>query len=164
MSIASVIVVWRPFVQPLYTALRAEETHAPQGCVWTKQIEPAVNWLVAFLRGVQAGVRREFTLAAYRKLGPVVVITWDASPYGMGATLQIQGQFIEFFAVRISQAGQDILGVQAGDSRGQQVWEALAGLIAVRQWAAHWQRVPVVLQIRNGNVGTLLSQGPLQQP
>ena len=155
MSIASVIVVWRPFVQQLYTALHAEETHAPSGCVWTKQIESAIHWLLTFLKGEQAGICRKFTLAAFRRQGPVVVITWDASPYGMGATLQIQGQFVEFFAVRISQADQDILGVQAGDCKGQQVWEALAGLIALRQWAVHWQHTPVVLQIRNDNVGAL---------
>ena len=87
------------------------------------------------------------TQGAFRKLGPVVVITWDASPFGMGATLQIQGQFREFFAVRVSPAEQDILGVQAGDCQGQQVWEALAGLIALRQWAVPWQHTPVFLRI-----------------
>lgn len=35
------------------------------------------------------------------------------------------------------------------------MWEALAGLIALRQWAEHWQRFPVFLQIRNDNLGAL---------
>ena len=137
-------------------AVRSAALHSTaRRCVWTKQVEPAFNWLITFLRGEQAGIRREFTLAAFRKTGPTVVITWDASPFGMGATLQIQGEFVEFFAIRISQSDQDILGVQAGDSRGQQVWEALAGLIALRHWAEHWQQFPVFLQMRNDNVGAL---------
>ena len=39
-----------------------------------------------------------------------------------------------------------------GDCAGQQVWEALAGLIALRQWAEH---CPVFLQTRNDNMGAL---------
>lgn len=84
MSVASVIIVWRPFVQQLYTALHAEQTHAPAGCIWTKQVESAFGWLITFLKGEHAGIRREFTLAAFRRTGPTVVITWDASPPNSG--------------------------------------------------------------------------------
>ena len=155
MSVASVIFVWRPFVQQLYTALHATSGSAPQGCVWTKQIQTAARWLLIFLRGEQAGIRRIFTLEAYRKSGPTVVITWDASPYGMGATLQSDGRFVEFFAIRISLQDQRVLDTKAGDCRGQQVWEALAGLIAMRQWASRWQHRHVVLQVRSDNMGAL---------
>ena len=155
MSIASVIYVWRPFIQQMYTALHSEEGHAPSGCIWVKQIQHACRWLLTFLAGEQAGITREFTLAAYRRQGQRVTITWDASPYGMGATLQIEGRFVEFFAIRISQLDQEYLETPAGDSRGQQVWEALTGLIALRQWQQHWQHQHAVLQVRNDNTGAL---------
>ena len=98
---------------------------------------------------------REVTFATYLRQGPTVVITWDASPYGMGATLQIDGVFKSFFAIRIEDTDQEILQTKSGDCRGQQVWEAFTGFIALRVWSCHWQNFPTVLQIRNDNVGAL---------
>ena len=85
----------------------------------------------------------------------MIVITWDASPYGMGATLQVSGNFEAFFAIPIAQQDEDILNTPSGDCKGQQVWEALAGLVASRTWAARWQHFPVVLQVRSNNMGAL---------
>ena len=154
-SVASVIQVWRPFVQQLYKAMQVTDTRAPKGCVWVKQISHTVEWLLTFLAGENLGIRREFTLAAYLRKGPTVVITWDASPHGMGATLQISGKFISFFAIPIADDDQEILQTPSGDCKGQQVWEALAGLVALRLWSPHWQHFPVVLQVRNDNMGAL---------
>ena len=155
MSIASVIQVWRPFVQQLYVAMHSKESKAPKGCIWTKQISHTFTWLLAFLDEEKLGIRREFTLAAFLRRGPLVVITWDASPYGMGATLQIGGEYRQFFAIPITQGDQDILQTPAGDCKGQQVWEAFTGLIALRVWSKHWQQFPVILQVRNDNMGAL---------
>ena len=49
MAIASVIYVWRPFVQELYSALHCTDSHAPKGCVWTKQISHSFQWILACL-------------------------------------------------------------------------------------------------------------------
>ena len=149
------IQVWRPFVQQLYKAMQVTDTRAPKGCVWVKQISHTVEWLLTFLAGENLGIRREFTLAAYLRKGPTVVITWDASPHGMGATLQISGKFISFFAIPITDDDQEILQTPSGDCKGQQVWEALAGLVALRLWSPRWQHFPVVLQVRNDNMGAL---------
>ena len=73
----------------------------------------------------------------------------------MGATLQISGAFVSFFAIPITLEDQEALQTQSGDCRGQQVWEALAGLVALRTWSPYWQHFPVVLQVRNDNVGAL---------
>ena len=154
-SIASVIQVWRPFVQQLYQAMHMEDTKAPKGCIWTKQVSHTIRWLLIFLQGERLGIRREFSLASYLRQGPTVVITWDASPYGMGATLQISGEFVSFFAVDITEYDQEVLQTKSGDCRGQQVWEALAGLVALRLWSVHWKHFPVFLQVRNDNMGAL---------
>lgn len=84
-----------------------------------------------------------------------VLITWDASPFGMGATLQVNGDFKEFFAIKITQDDERILETKAGTSDGQQVWECLTGLIALRVWAKYWHGCRAKLQIRSDNVGAL---------
>ena len=152
MSIASVIFVWRPFLAELYMALHAR---APDGCIWTKQIKNAVQWLLTFLSGEKAGIRREYLLDVFTGVGPEVTITWDASPYGMGGTLQVAGRFVEFFTIPISKDDEDHLSTVAGSSEGQQTWEALCGLICLRLWRKWWQTATVSLRLRNDNVGAL---------
>ena len=48
-----------------------------------------------------------------------------------------------------------LLSPSPSKMKRQQVWEALAGLIASRTWAARWQHFPVVLQVRSNNMGAL---------
>ena len=49
------------------------------------------------------------------------------------------------------------LNHKAGTNLGQQAWEALALLTAVRELRHVWQSVRVVLGFRSDNVGALLS-------
>lgn len=95
MAIASMLFVWRPFISELYAALHAEQTHAPNRCIWTKQIAHTVQWLRAFLAGERAGIIRCYTLEAFSNKGPEILITRDASPFGMGGAFQIQGTFVD---------------------------------------------------------------------
>ena len=155
MAIASVLYVWRPFIQELYVALHETQTQAPSGCVWVKQIRHSLEWMETFLSHEEAGIKRIYTLEHYRGVGSKVVITWDASPYGMGAMLQVDGVITEFFAIPISEDDQRILQTQSGTSEGQQVWESLAGLVALRLWSRYWQGCRAKLQIRSDNVGAL---------
>lgn len=162
MSIATVIYVWRPFVQELYAALYETNTRAPPGCVWVKQIYHSLQWLLCFLAGEQGGIIRKYSLAHYLRLGPQVRITWDASPYGMGATLEFNGVFKEYFTIPISQEDQDHLEVKAGTSHGQQAWEALCGLIALRLWQGHWMGQRARLCVRSDNMAALTVFGMLR--
>ena len=156
MSIASVIFCWRPFIQELYTALFVTDSHAPKECIWTKQVKHTILWLLTFLRGEHAGIRRVYSVRGFQKQLPMVTITWDASPFGMGSTLQLDGVFVEYFAIEITADDENILGVAAGQHEGQQTWEALAGLVALRHWAQHWHGQRARLQIRSDNVGALV--------
>ena len=156
MSMASVLYVWRPFIQQLHTALHSEQSRAPQGCVWTKQIQTALDWLLVFLQGESAGIRQEYSLRKYLGKGDRVVITWDASPYGMGAILEIAGIAVEFFAIGISNEDVNILVVKRGDCKSQQTLEALAGLIALRVWFRHLATDRVLLKLRGDNMGALV--------
>lgn len=153
-SIASVLYVWRPFVQEMSAALHAS-SEAPPGCVWVKQIRHAATWLIKFLSAEVQGIRRVYSLQHYRGDGPRITITWDASPYGMGATLQRDGTFVGYFAAPIYDTDEHIFETHAGTSHGQQIWEALAGLVALRVWSNHWKGQRARLQIRGDNVGSL---------
>lgn len=155
MSIASVLFCWRPFIQELYVALHVEESMAPPGCVWVKQIRHTLIWLLTFLSGEMAGILRRYNLRNFVGNSSRVIITWDASPFGMGATLQINGRFSEYFAIQISEEDTQFLQTPSGTHEGQQVWEALAGLISLRLWKDHWQGKRAKLHIRADNIGSL---------
>jgi len=155
MSIASVLFCWRPFIQELYVALHAEESMAPPGCVWVKQIRHTIIWLLTFLSGEMAGIVRRYNLRNFIGRSSRVIITWDASPFGMGGTLQINGSFVEYFAIQISEEDTQFLQTPSGAHEGQQVWEALAGLISLRLWKDYWQGKRAKLHIRADNIGSL---------
>lgn len=116
MSIASVIYVWRPFIQELYAALHGPN-HAPNNCVWTKQIKHALVWLLAFLNEEAGCTRRIYSIEEYYCATSWVQITWDASPWGMGAFLTVDGRVTEHFAVPISEQDEAILQAKV-DAKG----------------------------------------------
>ena len=155
MSFASVIYVWRPFVQELYAALHGP-THAPNNCIWTKQVKHAINWILAFLTEEAGSIRRVYSVEQYYTASIRVQITWDASPWGMGAFLTIDGRVAEHFAIEISKDDQNILQMQSGGCEGQQLWECLSGLIAMRLWASHWRQRRVHLYLRGDNISSLV--------
>lgn len=155
MSIASVIFCWRPFLQELYVALHTEDSRAPSGCIWTKQVRHTLVWLLTFLKDELAGIRRKYTVRCITNKLPLVTIAWDASPFGMGGTLQLDGVIVEYFAIEISKDDEQNLNTARGTHEGQQVWEALAGLISLRLWSIHWQGQRAKLQIRSDNIGAL---------
>ena len=73
----------------------------------------------------------------------------------MGATLQVSGQLIEFFAIPIDPIDETTLQTPKGSSEGQQVWEALTGLVALRVWSKYWQGQRAKLHVRGDSVGAL---------
>ena len=102
-SIASLLWVWRPFVHMLYAAIYAPidpySVHRPPaGCIWTKQIHVPLRWLVAFLTGRRGNLHRTLSLESYMRLGKSIVLTTDASPYGLGAVLTIDGTIAAWFS------------------------------------------------------------------
>ena len=95
MSSASVIHIWRLFIQEMYVALRCHEIHALKGCIWTKQILRSEWWLLVFLGEQDANITLVYSLDHFLRKGPQILITWDASPYGMSSTLQVEAEFRE---------------------------------------------------------------------
>eukprot|EP00435_Cladocopium_sp_Y103_P040827 s1627_g11.t1 len=163
MNIATVIHTWRPFVQQLYAALNTDATSgAPRNCTWTKQIQTPVYWLLAFLHQLRSHLVRRWDVAAFANKGEHVAIMWDASPYGLGAVLILNGVIREYLFDVAQPFEMELLGITVGSSESQQAMEALAGLVALRIWKPHWMSARAFLALRSDNVGALTLFGRLK--
>jgi hypothetical protein len=156
-AIASVIFTWRPFLVELWGALTDARASAgaPAGCIWTKQVRTPLLWLKVFLDETHCQFDRVFTLASYLGRGPKVSIVCDASPFGLGAWLAIDGTVREFFADGIHKEDSEILGIEPGSCHGQQAWEALTILVALRLWFPMWKGGRVQLRVSSDNMTAL---------
>ena len=154
-NIAGLLVVLRPFLQPLWAALYSSPAGSPKNTVWTKQLEPTLVWIRAFLRGSVGGITRRFTLEAYTRSGPKIDIGTDASPFGLGGWYSQDGVILEHFACPIQASDRRIYGITSCDSVGQQLWECLALLVALRLWQPLWAPHRLNISVRGDNVGAL---------
>ena len=155
MSIASLIFVWRPFLSSFWAALAVEDTNAPENCVWTKQVSQTLYWLRAFLRAEKGHIERVFTIDAFFNRVVSLEVTTDASPWGIGGWVSLDGKPISWFSDRVSETDASLLQRDIGVHESQQAFEALAILVAVRRWRKLWATRRVSLRIRNDNVGAL---------
>ena len=155
-SIASLLYTWRPFVQMLYAAIYSEAPAGRPHLRWVEQISIPVQWIIAFLSKTEGSLHREFTLASYLRLGDKVFITTDASPYGIGAVLQVNNVIVSYIADDITADDRRILQLQDDPScEDQQLLEALTALVALREWCEHWKKCRVVLAVQGDNMATL---------
>ena len=96
--VASIINYLRPFLAELYAALYAGDT----SYVWRKQIQHALDWIQAFMHDEGASLSRTYKVATYLGKGQAIEINMDASPWGLGAYISINGVILEFFRSAIS--------------------------------------------------------------
>ena len=155
-SVASLLYTVKPFVQPLWAAVYADAGGAPLNCVWTSMIRPSLDWPAAFLAQESSGpLLRRFRLNAHLNTGIPLRITADASPWGIGGFLSQGTNILAYFHDAISADDQEILGCPTGTADGQQLWECLATLVALRCWRTHWCQHRVRLEVRADNITTL---------
>ena len=79
----------------------------------------------------------------------------DASPWGLGAYLQINGVITEYAFGPVTSDDEAILGIKAGGSEGQQCWEALVVLAALRLWSSMWRERRITLEVKGDSVTAL---------
>ena len=153
---AGLLVILRPFLQSLWAALNAKDETTPPGTTWTKRVKHALSWLNAFFQGDVAGLQRHLSLEAYTRQGDIIEVGTDASPWGMGGWISVNGSIIEDYSSPISNDDTQILEFAVGDSDGQQIWEALSILVALRLWKQRTLDRRASLCIRGDNVGALV--------
>ena len=162
-SIASLIYVWRPFVHMLYGAIHGQPSDAPHNCVWTRQVSVPLCWIRAFLNGTKGTLTHTLTLDAHLRRGQSVIVTTDASPYGLGAVLTIDGKIVSCMADTFNNIDRKVLGLSAElGSMDQQALEALTVLVALREWSDHWKGIRLVLCVRTDNVAALTMVAKMQ--
>ncbi len=136
---------------------------SPPNTIWTKQISPTLFWIDGFFDGAVGWIDRFFRLDSYLRQGPVIEIGTDASPWGLGGWLSVDGVITHYFACPISDEDQSIYSIASGIADGQQLWECLAVLAAIDVWSTQWQQDRIVLKVPGDNIGALtllLKMGP----
>ena len=86
--------------------------------------------------GSGPSVQRYFSVEAFQRTGTVVTISTDASPWGMGGYLTVNGHITHFSASPITQHDINRFKYAIWDAAGQQLWESLAILVAIGLWSA----------------------------
>jgi hypothetical protein len=162
--VSTLIYVWRPFLTELWGALSSASSSSssargrskgPPQCVWLRQIQSAVQWLLAFLDGRRGTVHRVYQLDGYLGRGRRMRVLLDASPWGLGAALFWDDQPAAWFTSELTPADCEIFGHAIGSSSGQQTWEALVVLVALRIWLNDWRDVRASLEATSDSVSAL---------
>jgi len=128
---------------------------APFNCVWTKQISHTLAFLLAFLEGKTGSIRRTYSLSAYLCEGTRVSVKLDASPWGLGAILLLDGSPHSWFSSPLTAEDSELFGHEIGDCSGQQTWECLVVLVALQLWKDEWQHLRAHLEVRADSVASL---------
>ncbi|CAK9014935.1 unnamed protein product [Durusdinium trenchii] len=154
--IAGLVEVVRPFMTDLYGVIHAKgPSRAPPGCLWNKQWRPVTLWLLAFFANEAYSIQRFqriYRLQAYLGQGLDLRIITDASPWGIGGVLTINGACVAYFTSAMTKADESLLHLQIGSPDGQQIAEALAMLVALRLWRHYWRQCGINLQMRSDSV------------
>ena len=154
-NIANLLLPWRPFLRPLYAVIYNEHSNAPKNCVWRKCIEPQLLWFSCFFRSSGGMIERHFSVSCYMASNKSVEMVLDASPWGIAGILMVNGTPEEYFSDALSTDDLMIFDHERGQAEGQQVWESLSALVALRLWRHRWQQHRVRLAVRGDNVAML---------
>ena len=76
-------------------------------------------------------------------------------PTGIGAFLVEQGTITEYFEDALTAEDEKMLSATRGDPTGQQVWEALSVVCALRLWAEKWAQRRIHLRVTGDSVSAL---------
>ena len=152
---ARLLTTWRPFLAELWAALHADPSRAPPKTVWTRQVQHSLRWFAAFLGGQSLSIMRPFLWEAFELPANRTVFTVDASPFGFGAVLTVNGEITEYLTDQLTDYDCKFLGVAWGKSDSQQVMEALGMVVALRTWKKAWQHWRSVVAVRGDNVTML---------
>ena len=155
-SAASLLFALRPWVGELTAVLYDRRpSNADDHRVWVNQFRHTLAWLANFIDMENGPVVRTFRVGSYFNRGVKYGISMDASIYGMGAVLIVNGVPEEYFSIAMTSSDERISNMKKGDKDGQQIWESLVLLIAIRHWCHRWREARVTLQLESDNVAAL---------
>eukprot|EP00435_Cladocopium_sp_Y103_P068903 s1426_g32.t1 len=136
--VAGLVPHLRPFLSTIWAALAGVSTAndgAPKGhsgkLLHTRRFKAALRWIEALLRGEPAPLSR---VLSAKYIETEATITTDASAWGVGGVLRVNGRPLECFSSPIPKAALERFKAEIGKSKYNTVWEGLALLIAFRLW------------------------------
>ena len=129
----------RAFLPPLWASLliRSAETRScsspkrPSHCVLVKQLRHALLWIKAFL---ELEPQRLVRCSGIPQQWPTYTSGHRRQSMRLGGMLVVSHVIVLWFAVPLTEFDASHFKCPIGDSKGQQVWEALAMLVALRFW------------------------------
>ena len=130
--------------------------------IWTKQVSHALSWLLAFLTFKFDTMTKVYHLRHHLRPTASVTIATDASPWGLGALLLIDGILVAALFSAITPFDEEKFKLRRGDNEGQQVWELLIVLVALRHWSDRWPFTIFCLEVRSDNMAALVATGSLK--
>ena len=154
--VASLLPTWRPFLAMAWAPLYTEACFKQKGILWVKTLRTALLWTNAFLSRAKGTIEKRIDLADFRQTGSKVCLVLDASPFGIGGYMMIDGIPWAFFSEQLTALDHERFGYARGDAAGQQTWEALAVLVALRMWSPLWRKKRVVLTVKSDSVTILV--------
>ena len=161
----------RPVLAPLWAALaeltadakaydRNQRTKAKilgrDVAIEVRRILPELLWVRAILRrSVGRGELARTVDARIFVSQSTIRITTDASPWGIGATLEKDNLIIAFLYDKIHEADVKRLSIEVGSSSAQATCEALALLVATRTWLPFWAEERATAVTRSDSLSAL---------
>ena len=138
--VAGLVPHLRPFLDSFWAALSSpsrggitnDGASAHSGrLIHVRRIEKALQWVAALLGEREVPLVRIFKVAH-----PEVTaeITTDASPWGLGGVLRLNGNIAGAFAEQLSAEVLNKFNAVKGDPKHTTLWEGLALLVAFRLW------------------------------
>ena len=158
--VANLLFVWRPFLDALWAASAQaadgkKRTNAPPGMLWTEQVRVSLQWIWWFLECEGGPLHREWTVRSYFQQDGVLMMILDASPWGLGGILLWLGKPIAWFTSPLTEDDVRIHKFELGDHRGQQAWECLTVLVAVKSWYDYWSQTRLTVCIKSDSKSAL---------
>ena len=168
--IAGLIPHLRPFLTSIWAALSGACTASDGGglartagkLVHTRRVRPALLWIAALVAGDPAPLVR--VLPAWHSKVEAEITT-DASPFGLGGVLRIQGCIRAAFGIDIPTTALEKFKASRGDCKYNTTWEGLALLVAFRLWLPN-HGFGASLRCKSDNTGALymLANGKAKSP
>ena len=106
-------------------------------------------WLACFLHHNKEGpLVRIFHVKSYFSSYQRMRIGTDASPFGLGGWIELDGVILGYFSDEVQQDDIQRFKIKIGEPESQQILECLAALVAMRLWLPLWRQDRISLTVR----------------
>ena len=151
--IATAVPHLKPFVDPLWAEISRAKSRCVSGrsFISTDRVRHAVSWIQGLMRARGNHLFSTFKLGLPLPKRRVVWLT-DASPWGLGGVLLVEGRAVACFASKLTRADAVRLHAKIGESKYMPRWEALALLVAAKLWHSRVSVFDAVI-VKGDNLG-----------